>query len=128
MGGKDLLQFDWGGVASMYCSPVPGGTWETKLENGFGAFTPCLVDSVVLGASYLFLLGFVLRRIVHLRSPDTKKFSVQSKFRHAFAIVLSSACAVAPFLQIILGLSTANTDVDSSLPVFEVRKMLLPPS
>ncbi|CAM6104569.1 unnamed protein product [Calypogeia fissa] len=122
MGPKALLKFAWGDLADGYCNPVRGGVWDTKLENGFGPFTPCLVDSVVLGISYLILLGLVVRRIFYLRSPETpKKYSVQSKWGHGFAIFLASLCTLAPFLQIILGISLANTSEDGgSMPVFEI--------
>jgi ATP-binding cassette subfamily C (CFTR/MRP) protein 1 len=125
MESGDLLRFNWFSVADKYCSPVAGGVWETHLENGFGAYTPCLVDSVILGVSYLFLLVIVLRRILHLRSPATSVFSVQSKWRHAFAIFLASICAVVPFLQVILGISSANTDVHGSMPIFEILVLVI---
>lgn len=112
-------------LLSSFCRPVTGGVWETKLASGFGAYTPCLVDSIVVSLSNVALLLFVLYRIrglcgYHARSSSLR-FKVQKPAGHCIGLLLAAFCAVAPVLQIVLGVSAVNLDGgDTSMPPFEV--------
>jgi hypothetical protein len=111
------------GVMDVFCRPVVGGVWETKLASGFGAFTPCLVDTVVITVSNLALLFSAVYRIRALlySSSSGNRFKVSRCWGHYFAILLAFVCAVEPIVQITLSLSAVNLDGETTLPPFEVR-------
>ncbi|CAK9265220.1 unnamed protein product [Sphagnum jensenii] len=117
-------------LLSSFCRPVTGGVWETKLASGFGAYTPCLFDSIVVSLSNVALLLFVLYRIrglcgYHARSSSLR-FKVQKPAGHCIGLLLAAFCAVAPVLQIVLGVSAVNLDGgDTSMPPFEVSALVV---
>lgn len=105
-----------------FCRPIPEGNWAKNLQNGFGAFTPCFMETVVVNVSYLVLLGLTLKRIQLLRSRNLKRYTVRYKFMHVIAVLLALACAAAPIVQIFLKFSIINTEGQDNLPPFEVRR------
>jgi hypothetical protein len=109
---------------SLFCRPVAGGVWETKLASGFGAYTPCLVQSVVISPSNLALLLVVVYRICGLcyaYSSAPLRFTVQKPAAgHCVGLLLAAFCAVSPLLQIVFGVSAVNLDGENSMPPFEV--------
>lgn len=111
--GEDLL--------SLFCRPQEAGIWANKLPSGFGAYTPCLVDSFIVNISSLVLLFFTVQRIRGLvYGVGIERFKVSSPWRYCPGLLLASFCAVAPLTQIALGVSTVNLDGESSMPPFEV--------
>jgi ATP-binding cassette subfamily C (CFTR/MRP) protein 1 len=115
------------GVMDVFCRPVVGGVWETKLASGFGAFTPCLVDTVVITVSNLALLFSAVYRIRALlySSSSGNRFKVSRCWGHYFAILLAFVCAVEPIVQITLSLSAVNLDGETTLPPFEIMSQAL---
>jgi hypothetical protein len=111
-------------LLSLFCRPVAGGVWETKLASGFGAYTPCLVQSVVISPSNLALLLVVVYRISGLcyaYSSAPLRFTVQKPAAgHCVGLLLAAFCAVAPLLQVVFGMSAVNLDGENSMPPFEV--------
>ncbi len=107
----------------VFCRPVVGGVWETKLASGFGSFTPCLVDAVIITVSNLALLSLVVYRIRALlySSSSGNRIKVSRRWGHYFAILLAFVLAVEPIVQITLSLSVVNLDGETTLPPFEVR-------
>ena len=104
-----------------FCRPVEGGVWDTKLASGFGPYTPCLLDTVVINFSNLTLICICLTRIrCLLYNRSTTKFRLKSQWGHYVAILLATFAAAEPVVQIILGISAVNGDGETSLPPFEV--------
>jgi hypothetical protein len=112
--GEDLV--------SLFCRPLEAGIWANKLPSGFGAYTPCLVDSVIINISSIVLLVFTVQRIRSLvYGVSIERFKVINPWRYSPGLLLASFCAVAPLTQIALGISTVNLDGEGSMPPFEVR-------
>lgn len=104
-----------------FCKPVSGGKWATDLLNGFGAYTPCIADIVVVSVSHVVLCCLMARRLWFLmRGESTKKFHLQNPAMTYFLAFLSVCLAVIPLVQLGLGISFVNVDGDSSLPPYEI--------
>jgi hypothetical protein len=111
--GEDLL--------TSFCRPLKTGVWS-KLPSGFGAYTPCLVDTIIVNISSIVLLFFTIQRIRSLvYGVSIERFKVSNPWRYCLGLLLASFCAVAPLTQIVLGVSTVNLDGESSMPPFEVQ-------
>ncbi|MCO5564932.1 hypothetical protein L7F22_018602 [Adiantum nelumboides] len=109
-----------------FCRPVHGGVWDTKLESGFGAYTPCFVEGMITGISHCTLLCLAsYRSWLILKGHDIRRFQLKQRHVHYFMIVLSAALAVWPIFQIFLGISTLNLDGEKTLARFEVLSLLL---
>lgn len=106
---------------SSFCRPLEAGVWANKLPSGFGAYTPCAVDSVIVNISSLVLLFFTVQRIRALvYGVGIERFKVSNAWRYIPLFLLAAFCAAAPITQIILGVSTVNLDGESSMPPYEV--------
>jgi hypothetical protein len=111
-----------------FCRPKEEGKWATQLPSGFGAYTPCLVDSFVVTVSNLLLLCVTLYRIYYVVASSSssayhnnKKFKLKNPpWGHLFAILLVACCVIGPLLQVVLGISNVNLDGELSLPPYEV--------
>ena len=115
----------WEDAMDSFCRPVQGGIWDTKLSSGFGPYTPCLVDTVIINLSYLALIFICVYRIRSIFSNTVgSKFKLTSSWGHYFGILLAAFCAGEPVAQIILGISAVTGDRTSSLPLFEVNYLL----
>lgn len=109
-----------------FCKPVVGGIWQTELENGFGAYTPCLADIVVISVSHVALCCLMAHRLrLLLRGATLKKFRLQSVAMTYFLACLSTCIAILPLVQIALGISFVNLDGGSSLPPYEIVTSLV---
>ena len=107
-----------------FCRPVSNGVWETKLESGFGAFTPCIVETVMIGISQLSLCCLIYYRILLLLRGhyySVARFHLKHKKMHFFLILLTILLAAWPIVQVFLGISMVNLDGETSLALFEVR-------
>lgn len=109
-----------------FCKPVTGGIWATQLENGFGAYTPCLADIVVVSGSHVVLCCLMAYRLrLLLQGVTLKKFRLQSVAMTYFLACLSTCIAILPLVQIALGISFVNVDGGSSLPPYEIVTSLV---
>eukprot|EP00250_Pteridium_aquilinum_P005352 c15461_g1_i1 orf=573-5420(+) len=109
-----------------FCKPVFGGIWETDLENGFGAYTPCLADIVVVSLSHVVLCCLMAHRLrLLMRSATLKTYHLQNPFMTYFLAFFSTCLAVLPLVQIGLGISFVSVDEGSSLPPYEIVTSLV---
>eukprot|EP00249_Psilotum_nudum_P023194 c28783_g1_i1 orf=631-5508(+) len=109
-----------------FCRPVFGGVWETKLENGFGAFTPCIADVFVIGISHVVLCCLVFYRIwLIMRGSTLKRFHLKTPKMNYFLILVAACLTLEPVIQICLGISIVNLDGQRGLPPFEIVTLLL---
>ncbi|KAG6778677.1 hypothetical protein POTOM_015017 [Populus tomentosa] len=63
-----LLTSEGGGKMGLealvwYCRPMENGVWAKEVDNAFGAYTPCAIDSLVICISHLVLLVQPLLRL-----------------------------------------------------------------
>jgi hypothetical protein len=116
-----------------FCKPVAGGVWATKIENGFGSYTPCAADICVVTLSHIVLcclMGYRLRQMMMAGSLGFKRFHLLNPLMAGPQIFIAICLAIIPIVQIGLGISFVNADnIDgesSSLPPYEVwsRKSL----
>jgi hypothetical protein len=120
-----------------FCRPKEEGKWATHLPSGFGAYTPCLVDSFVVTVSNLLLLCVTLYRIYYVVASSSssssayhnnKKFKLKNPpWGHLFAILLVACCVIGPLLQVVFGISNVNLDGELSLPPYEVPAQIFFP-
>jgi len=105
-----------------YCQPVENGVWTRTVQNAFGAYTPCAVDSLVIGISHLVILGLCIYRIWLIQKDfSIKRFRLRSNVYNYVLGILAAYCVAEPLYRLIMGVSVLNLDGQSQLAPFEVR-------
>ncbi|KAL0556634.1 hypothetical protein IC582_005148 [Cucumis melo] len=109
-----------------YCRPVVGGVWTNAVDNAFGAYTPCAIDSLVVVISHLVVLGLCIYRI-WLINKDFKvqRFCLKSGTYNYVLSLLATCCAFEPLLKLIIGISVLNLDGQTALAPFEVVALMV---
>ena len=104
-----------------YCRPVANGVWTRSVENAFGAYTPCAVDSLVISVSNLILLGLCIYRIwLIMKDFTVKRFHLRSNLYNYILGLLALYCVAEPLYRLILGISVLNLDGQTQFAPFEV--------
>ncbi|EXC25627.1 hypothetical protein L484_009932 [Morus notabilis] len=104
-----------------YCRPVKNGVWTKAVDNAFGAYTPCAVDSLVICVSHLVLLGLCIYRIWRTNKDFTvQRFRLRSKVYNYVLGLLPAYCTAEPLFRLIMGISVLNLDGQAGLAPFEV--------
>lgn len=108
-----------------YCKPVPNGVWTKTVDYAFGAYTPCAIDSFVLGISHLVLLILCLYRL-WLITKDHKvdKFCLRSKWYNYFLALLAAYGTAEPLFRLVMRISVLDLD-GAGFPPYEVCYHLL---
>lgn len=100
-----------------YCRPVKNGIWE-KLDGGFGAYTPCAIDSSVICISHLVVLGLCVYRIwLTKNATKAQKYCLRSIYYNCKLALLAGYCTAAPVFRLTMDISIF--DLDGVVP-FEV--------
>ncbi|XP_078176000.1 ABC transporter C family member 2-like isoform X2 [Carex rostrata] len=116
--GFDLL--DW------YCQPVQGGVWSQAVESAFGMYTPCGMQTVILGISHLALFGACFYRTWRITKDLTvQRYSMKSQFYSYVLMIFTAFCVAEPLFRVIMGYSIVNLDGQSSLAPFEVLTVVI---
>lgn len=109
-----------------YCRPVKDGLWSRVVVNAFGAYTPCAIETVVIGVSHLALLGVCFYRTWLIRRDVTlKRFCLRSKYYNFLLGLLAAYCTLEPLFRLLFGFSIMNIDGQPNLPPFEVVSLLV---
>ncbi|KAL1335647.1 hypothetical protein HN51_030120 [Arachis hypogaea] len=109
-----------------YCQPVANGVWTTTVDNAFGAYTPCAVDSLVISVSHLVLLGLCVYRIWLIKKDfKAKRFCLRSKLYNYLLGLLALYCVAEPLYRLIAGLSILNLDGQTQLAPFEITSLVI---
>lgn len=104
-----------------YCRPVSNGVWTKAVENSFGAYTPCAIDSLVISISYLILLGLCIYRIWLINKDfKVKRFRLRSNIYNYVLGLLALYCVAEPLYRLIMGVSVLNLDGQTQFAPFEV--------
>lgn len=104
-----------------YCRPVENGVWARLSESGFGAYTPCVLDSVVGCVSHLVVLGLCIYRIWLIKMDSRiKRYKLTSRFFNCLLGFLAGYCAAEPLFRLTMGVSFFNLDEQSGMAPFEV--------
>ncbi|XP_073264847.1 ABC transporter C family member 12-like isoform X5 [Populus alba] len=110
-----------------YCRPVSNGVWEKEVDNAFGAYTPCAIDSLVICISHLVLLGLCLYRIWLIIDNNTKvqKYCLGTNYYNYMLGFLAAYCTVQPLLRLFMDVSIFNLDGQTSLSPFELVSLIV---
>ncbi|AES64141.2 putative xenobiotic-transporting ATPase [Medicago truncatula] len=109
-----------------YCQPVENGVWTRTVQNAFGAYTPCAVDSLVIGISHLVILGLCIYRIWLIQKDfSVKRFRLRSNVYNYVLGVLAAYCVAEPLYRLIMGVSVLNLDGQSQLAPFEITSLII---
>jgi ATP-binding cassette, subfamily C (CFTR/MRP), member 1 len=110
------------GPLDWYCQPVKHGAWSRVVENAFGAYTPCGIDTLVVCISYLVLFGVCFYRIWRTaRDYTVQRFKLRSPYYNYLLGLLVVYCIAEPIYRIATGTSIMNLDGQPGLAPFEVR-------
>ncbi|KAF8030773.1 hypothetical protein BT93_D0072 [Corymbia citriodora subsp. variegata] len=103
-----------------YCRPE-NGIWARTVDSAFGAYTPCVVDSLVISISHLVLLSLCCYRILLIkRTSKVQRYCLRSKCYNYMLGLISFYCAVEPLLRLVMGFSVLNPDGQTSLLPYEM--------
>ncbi|KAJ3693573.1 hypothetical protein LUZ60_009053 [Juncus effusus] len=109
-----------------YCRPVQDGIWSKAVENAFGVYTPCGMQSLVVSISHLALFAVCLYRIWRTTKDLTvQRYTLKSKLYSYVLIIFAAFCVAEPLFRLVMGYSTVNLDGQSSLAPFEIVTLIL---
>ncbi|XP_008775219.2 ABC transporter C family member 2-like [Phoenix dactylifera] len=109
-----------------YCRPVEDGVWTKVVENAFGAYTPCGIETLVVGISHLVLLAACVYRIWRTRKDLTvQRFCLRSRTYNYMLGLLAAYCTAEPLFRLVMGMSIANLDGQTNLAPFEIVLLLV---
>lgn len=109
-----------------YCQPVAYGVWGRVVQNAFGVYTPCAVNSLVVTVSYVVLLGLCLYRVWRTKKDfEVKRFCLRSKLYNYLLGVLALYCTAEPLFRLIMGISVFNLDGQKGLAPFEIFSIMI---
>lgn len=112
------------GPLDWYCRPVANGLWARVVENAFGAYTPCAVDSLVVSLSQLVVMGLCLYRVWLTKNNfKLQRFCLRSKLYNYVLGLLAAYCTAEPLFRLIMGISIVDLDGPNSLAPFEVGSL-----
>ncbi|KAK6917100.1 ABC transporter-like, ATP-binding domain [Dillenia turbinata] len=116
--GLELLEW--------YCRPEENGVWAKAVQNAFGAYTPCGVDTLVICISHLVLMGLCLYRI-WLTKKDFKapRFTLKSNYYNYVLGLLAAYCTAEPLFRLVMGISAFNVDGQIGLAPYEVVSLVI---
>ncbi|XP_058197322.1 ABC transporter C family member 2-like isoform X5 [Rhododendron vialii] len=109
-----------------YCRPVANGVWASITDSTFGDYTPCGIDSVVVGISHLVLLGLCFYRIwLTKKGPKVRRYRLRSNNYSYLLGLLASYCTAEPLFRLVMGISIFNLDGQTGLPPFEIFSLII---
>nr|AXN55887.1 ABC transporter C family member 2 [Crocus sativus] len=109
-----------------YCRPVKDGLWSMTVHNALGAYTPCTMETIVVGISHLALFGTCFYRIWRMsRDVTVKRYCLRSKYYHILLGLLAAFCTLEPLFRLVFGISIMDIDHHTSLPPFEILSLIV---
>ncbi|KAL6843839.1 hypothetical protein ACP4OV_026410 [Aristida adscensionis] len=109
-----------------YCQPVKHGAWSQVVENAFGAYTPCGIDTLVVCISYLALFGVCFYRIWRTtRDYRVQRYKLRSPYCNYLLGLLLVYCIAAPLYRVATGTSIMNLDGQPGLAPFEIVSLII---
>ncbi|XP_077243837.1 multidrug resistance-associated protein 2 [Tasmannia lanceolata] len=109
-----------------YCRPVEDGVWSKAVENAFGAYTPCGIDTLVICITHLVLLSLCCYRIWRSKKDSkVQRFQLRSRAYNYVLALLAVYCTAEPLFRLVMGMSIANLDGQTALAPFEIVSLLI---
>lgn len=104
-----------------YCRPVAYGVWTKAVENAFGEYTPCAIDSLVVSFSHLIVLGLCLYRVWRIKTDfNAQRFRLRSRVYNYVLGLLALFSTAEPLFRLVMGISMLNLDGLPGFAPFEV--------
>ncbi|KAJ4879998.1 ABC transporter C family member 1 [Raphanus sativus] len=96
------------------------------VDYAFGAYTPCAIDSFVLGTSHLVLLILCLYRVWLTAKEDHRvdKFCLRSKWYSYLLALLAAYSTAEPLVRLVMRISILDLDGAGFLPMRYVSSSL----
>ncbi|KAL8138386.1 LOW QUALITY PROTEIN: hypothetical protein V2J09_004387 [Rumex salicifolius] len=109
-----------------YCQPEANSVWAKLVQNAFGAYTPCGVDSLVICISHLVLTGLSLYRIwLTKKNFKAPRFCLRSKYYNYMLATLAAYSTAEPLFRLVMGISAFNLDGQSGLAPYETVSLII---
>lgn len=109
-----------------YCKPVKNGVWSKAVENAFGAYTPCVSDTLVICISHLVVLGLCLYRIwLTMKDGKVKRHRLKSNNYNYFLGLLAAYCTAEPLYRLVMGISAFDVDGQPGLAPYEIVSLII---
>ncbi|XP_058071596.1 ABC transporter C family member 2-like [Magnolia sinica] len=109
-----------------YCQPVENGFWSKAVENAFGSYTPCGLDTLVVCISHLVLICLCCYRMWRIRKDTSvQRFRLRSPYYNYMLGLLTAYCTAEPLFRLVMGMSIANLDGQTSLAPFEIVSIII---
>ncbi|RWW15504.1 hypothetical protein GW17_00020656 [Ensete ventricosum] len=109
-----------------YCQPEKNGAWATVVENAFGPYTPCGMESLVVCISHLALFGVCFYRIWRTKRDHTvQRYCLRSPYYNYLLGLLAVYCTAEPLFRMVMGFSVTNLDGYTGLAPFEVSAQVI---
>ncbi|KAL3522804.1 hypothetical protein ACH5RR_015638 [Cinchona calisaya] len=112
--------FEW------YCKPVKNGIWSKAVENAFGAYTPCALDTVVICISHLVVLGLCFYRIwLTKNGAKVQRYRLKLNYYNYLLGLLAAYCTAEPLFRLVMGFSAFNVDGQPGLAPYEIISLII---
>lgn len=109
-----------------YCQPVKNRIWAKVVENAFGAYTPCAIETLVVGISHLVLFGVCFYRIWRIkRDFNIRRYRLRSPYYNYMLGLLATYCTLEPLFRLFFGFSVTNLDGQTNLAPFEMLTLIV---
>lgn len=109
-----------------YCQPAKNQIWAKVVENAFGAYTPCAIETLVVGISHLVLFCLCFYRIWRIRRDLTvQRYCLRSHSYNYILGLLAAYCTAEPLFRLVFGLSVSNLDGQTSIDPFEMLTLIV---
>ncbi|KAK9267310.1 hypothetical protein L1049_009733 [Liquidambar formosana] len=109
-----------------YCRPGENGSWGKLVENAFGVYTPCAIDSLVVAVSHLVLLGLCLYRVWRIKKDfQVQRFCLRSNIFNYILGLLAGYSTAEPLFRLVMGISVVNLDGQTGLAPFEMVSLVI---
>ncbi|CAL9060621.1 unnamed protein product [Musa banksii] len=109
-----------------YCQPEKNGAWAKVVENAFGAYTPCGMESLVVCISHLALFGVCFYRIWRTKRDFTvRRYCLRSPYYNYLLGLVAAYCTAEPLFRMVMGFSITNLDGHTGQAPFEVLSLLI---
>ncbi|GMN54603.1 hypothetical protein TIFTF001_023730 [Ficus carica] len=111
---------------SWYCKPEAYGVWGQIVDNSFGSYTPCAIDTLVVSISHLVLLGLGLYRVWLIKKHHkAQRFRLRSNYYNYLLALLAGLSTADPLLRLVMDISIFNLNGQNGFAPFEIISLFI---
>lgn len=109
-----------------FCCPVGDGIWARSVDSALGAYTPCAINTLVVGTSHLVLLGLCSYRLwLITKSDKVRRYRLRTPLYNYLLGLLAAYFIGENLVKLAMGVSISNLDGQTGFAPFEVGCSLL---